>query len=350
MVMWISPPQEDLYYGPPAHLQFCGELDRQVSAVPGVLSVSAIAHLPLGGGNAGRGIAIEGRADPDPAAAPGASYTVACPNILRTLGIPLKSGREFTERDTTGAPGVALVNETMAQRYWPDESAVGKRFQVGTRVDAKAEWLTIVGVFGDVRKTLDRPAPPLFMRPYNQAGWPFLNVVTRTASAPETFEPAIRRALRTVEPQLPATSAGTMETVIGESVSSRRFPMMLLSGFAMLALMLAAVGIAGVVSYSVAQRTQEIGIRLALGAQPGDVLRMVVRASLRWTLAGVVIGLAAALVLGRFLDAIVFGVKTTDPTVLGAVSLALVTVAWLAAYLPARDAMRVDPVNALRSE
>jgi putative ABC transport system permease protein len=313
--------------------------------------VSAIGHLPLSGGNAGRGIAIEGRPDPDPANRPGAAYTVACPNILRTLGIPLKNGREFSDRDSVGAPGVVLVNEAMAKRYWPGEDAVGKRFQIGNTVDASAGWFTIVGVFADVHHSgLDRPTSPLFMRPYNQAGWPFMRIVTKTASSPATFIAPVKNALRIVEPNLPVSSVDTMESVIGDSVASRRFPTLLLSGFALLALTLAAVGIAGVVSCSVTQRTQEIGIRLALGAQPGDVLRLIVRGSLMWTLGGVLVGLVAAFGLGRYLESMVFGVKPTDPFVLGTVSLLLVAVASLAAYVPARDATIVDPVTALRSE
>jgi putative ABC transport system permease protein len=228
---------------------------------------------------------------------------------------------------------------------------VGKRIQIGTRVDPSAEWLTIVGVFGDVRhRGLDHATPPMLMRPYNQAAWPWMSVVTKTASAPAAFESQVKRALRIVEPQLPVSSVETMEATIGDSVSSRRFGMQLLAGFALLALVLAAVGIAGVVSYSVTQRTQEIGIRLALGAQPGDVLRLIVRGSLSWTLAGVGIGLVAALGLGRYMETLVFGVKTTDPFVLGAVSLVLTAVALGAAYLPAREATGVDPVTALRSE
>jgi putative ABC transport system permease protein len=351
LVMEMSLPQENLYYGPPVHRQFCAQLDQQVSAVPGVLSVSAIAHLPLGGGSAGRSIAIEGRPDPDPANAPGASYTVACPNILRTLGIRLVGGREFTDRDTVDAAGVVLINETLARRYWPNEDPVGKRIQIGSHVDPTEAWLTIVGVFGDVRhRGLDQTTPPLLIRPYNQAAWPWMSIVTKTASAPLAFEGPVKRALRIVEPQLPVSSIETMETIIGDSVSSRRFGMRLLTGFALLALVLAAVGIAGVVSYSVTQRTQEIGIRLALGAQPRDVVRLIVGSSLSWTLIGLGVGLAAALALGRYMEKMVFDVKPTDPFVLGAVSIVLMAVALGAAYLPAREATSVDPVTALRSE
>jgi putative ABC transport system permease protein len=350
LVMEMSQPQEDLYYGPPMHLQFCEELARQVGYVPGVTSVSAIAHLPIGDGSAGRGIAIEGRPDPDPENRPGAGYTVACPGILRTLGIPLRTGREFTARDANGAPGVAIVNESMARKFWPGEDAVGKRFQIGNTVDAHGDWLTIAGVFADVHPRLDRPAQPLFMRPFTQAGWPNLSIVTKTASAPAAFAAPIKQALRVTEPNQPVSSIETMENIIGESVSSRRFPMMLLSGFALLALGLSAVGIAGVVGYSVIQRTREIGIRVALGARPHDVMQLVIGRSLFWTLAGVGAGLAASFGLLRFLRDMVYGVTPTEPAVLAAVCTLLVTVAAAAAYLPARRATRVDPVSALRSE
>jgi putative ABC transport system permease protein len=351
LVMEMSQPQEDLYYGPPEHLQFCQSLETQVGSVPGVQSVSAIAHLPLSGGNAGRGIAIEGLPDPGPGNRPGANYSVACPGILRTLGIPLRAGREFTQQDTVGAPGVVLINESMAKRFWPNEQAVGKRFQIGSTVDEKGEWCTVVGVFADIHHSgLDRPARPLFLRPFSQAGWPFLSIVTKTASAPAGFVAPIKQAMRMIEPTQPVTAVDTMENVIGDSVSSRRFPMIVLSLFALLALGLSAVGIAGVVGYSVVQRTKEIGIRVALGARPADVLRLVIGHSLAWTLLGVGAGLAASFGLLRYLATMVYGVTPTDPLVLGSVSSLLITVALAAAYLPARRAARVDPVSALRQE
>jgi len=351
LVMEMSQPQEDLYYGPPTHLQFCQELDQQVGSVTGVSAVSAIGHLPLSGGGAGRSVAIEGRPDPGPGNRPGAGYTVACPNILRTLGIPLRAGREFTQQDTVGAPDVVLINESMAKRFWPNEDAVGKRFQIGGTIDPKGQWCTVVGVFADIHHSgLDRPAQPLFIRPYSQAGWPFLAIVTKTASTPASFVSQIKRALRVMEPNQPVSSIETMENVIGESVSSQRFPMIVLSAFGVLALGLSGVGIAGVVGYSVIQRTKEIGIRVALGARPADVLRLVMGHSLSWTLLGVGVGLAASFGLLRYLNTMVYDVKPTDPLVLGSVSSLLITVALAAAYLPARRAARVDPVSALRQD
>lgn len=350
LAMEMSLPQEDLYNGPPGNSRFCRELEERAGGLPGVVSVSAIAHLPLSGGSAGRGLAIEGRPDPGPQNQAGAGYSVACANVLRTLGIPLVTGRDFQLGDTLGVPNVALVNESMARRFWPGEEAVGKRFKIG-RVDSGGPWMTVVGVFRDIRHWgLDRNIGPSFLRPYEQAAWPWMNVVARTNSAPLAFAEPVKKALSLIEPGRPVSRIRTMEAVVGNSVSSRRFPMLLLSGLAVVALALAAVGIAGVVGYSVVQRTQEIGVRIALGAQTREVLRMVLGDSLSWTLAGLVVGLAASFGLLRFLQTLLFGVAPTDPVVLGSVSLLLTGVAAAASYLPARRASRVDPVVALRSE
>jgi putative ABC transport system permease protein len=271
-----------------------------------------------------------------------------CPGILETLGIPLVAGREFTAADRLGAPGVALVNESFAKEFWPGEDAVGKRFKIGAP-DSDAPWLTVVGISKDVRHYgLESELRPWFWRPYQQSGWPFITIVAKTASSPLAFERAIRKALAAVEPEQPVSTVRTMDVVIGASVSGRRFPMMLLSGFALLALALSAVGIAGVVGYSVVQRTQEIGVRMALGAQPNDVLQLVIGHSMGWTLGGMAAGFAVWFALLRFLDKLVYGVKATDPLVLGTVTLLLLVVALAASYLPARRAMRVNPVDALR--
>jgi putative ABC transport system permease protein len=350
VIMGMSLPQENLYYGPPGNPRFCEDLDQNVGSLPGVVSVSGIGHLPLGGGNAGRGVTFEGRPDPGPDKQAGGNYSVACPNILKTLGIPLIAGREFTFRDTVAAPGVVLINEAFAKRFFPKEDPVGKRFKIGS-FSTDAPWLTIVGVFKNVRHNgLDIDPRPQFYRPYSQAGWPFFTIVTKTIGAPATFIEPVKSALHKMEPNHPAEGAKTMEQIIGGSVSDRRFMMMLLSIFAGLALVLAAVGIAGVVGYSVIQRTQEIGVRIALGAQARDVLRLVLGHSLGWTLFGVAVGVVASLGLLKMLKALLFGVTASDPLVLGGVSVLLVGVALLASYVPARRAMRVDPVSALRGE
>ncbi len=350
LVMEMSLPQAELYYGPPDHAGFCRELAAQVRSIPGVISVSAIGHLPIGGGSAGRSFGIEGQPDPGSGRRPGAGYTVACPNILRTLGIKLLAGREFTEQDTVGAAGAALINETMARQFWPKGDAVGKRFKIGG-VNTDNPWLTVVGIYDNVRQGgLDRDPRPWFIRPYNQAGWPWVSIVTKTAAAPASFADPVKKAIAIVEPNQPVSDIRTMDQVVGDSVSSRRFPMLLLTGFAVVALLLAAVGIAGVVAYSVVQRTQEIGLRIALGADTRHVLQLVVGHSLWWTMAGVIAGLVASVGLLRMLEGLVFGVTPTDPFVLGMVSVLLVAVAVAASYIPARRAASVNPVTALRSE
>jgi len=350
LVMDMSQPQEDLYYGPPGHLAFCRDLSQQVGTVPGVVSVSAIGHLPLSGGGAGRSVSVEGRPDPGPEKRPGAGYSVACPGILRTLGIPLVAGREFTDEDTVGSPGVVMINQAMATRLWPKEDAVGKRLQIGG-LDARNAWLTVVGVFRDFRHGgLDDEFAPMFLRPFPQAGWPFMTIVTKTASAPAGFIAPVKKALAVIEPEQPVSGVRTMDEVLAASVSSRRYPMVLLSAFALLALVLAAIGIAGVVGYTVVQRSQEIGVRMALGAEPQHVLHLIVGQSMTWMAGGLAAGLVASLGLVRLLGSLLYGVTATDPIVLASVCAVLAAVTLTASLIPARRATRIDPIKALRYE
>ena len=346
----MSLPQENLYYGPPVNKRFTQDLQTHVGSLPGVLAVSGIGHLPLSGANAGRGFTIEGRPDPGSENQAGAGYSVACPNYFQTMGIPLVAGREFSEQDRFGAPGVIVINETMARKYWPDEDPIGKRIKLGY-FDSKEPWLTVVGVAKDVRHSgLDRRINQWFVRPYDQAAWPFMTIVVRTAGPPMAMAESIKKALAKVEPDRPVSGIETMEDVVRNSVGPRRFPMILLIAFALLALTLAAVGISGVVSYSVTQRTQEIGIRLALGAQKRDVLRLILGRSMISVLAGVVIGLAASAGLMRFLAGLLYEVKPVDPWVLSIVAALLTGVALAASYIPALRATTVDPIVALRYE
>jgi putative ABC transport system permease protein len=346
----MSLPQINIYYGPPVDADFCRQLDTQVGAVPGVVSASAISHVPLSGGGAGRGITIEGRPDPGAQNQLGARYTVACPGYFRTMGIPIRKGREFTHQDTLESPGVVVINETMAKRYWPGEDAVGKRFKIG-RYDDKAPWLTVVGVEADTRQEgLAEGIYPAFFRPYAQAAWPYMAVVVRTKSAPAAYAESVKKALTIVAPDEPVSGVESMENVIEDSLASRRFPMLLLGAFAFLALVLAAVGIGGVVSNAVAQRTHEIGVRMALGAARTNVLSLMVRQTLGPVLIGVAVGLAGSAGLSRLIAGMLFDVQPGDPVILGVVSLVLIGVAMLACYLPARRATRVDPLVALRYE
>ena len=350
LTMNMSLPQENLYYGPPAHPQFARELRAQVGSVPGVLAVSAVSQLPIGGGMAGRGFVIEGRPDPGRESQPGASYSVICPDYFRTMGIPLLGGREFTEQDAQDAPGVVIINETLARRYWPDEDPLGQRIKIGY-YDSAGPWLTIVGVHRDVRQAgLDRPARPQFFRPYSQAAWPLMTIVVRTAANPGAFVQPIKQALARVEPERAVSGVSTMEEVLADSVTPRRFPLLLLLTFSLIAVTLAAVGIAGVVSFSVTQRRREIGIRLALGASKGDVLRLVLNRSLSAAIVGITLGLVGSFILTRYLTGLLFEVKPMDPVVLVSVAMILTAVAIVASYLPARRATKVDPMIALRSE
>jgi putative ABC transport system permease protein len=347
LILGMSVPQEEIYVGPPGLARFCQDLDEHVGAIPGVVSVGAVAHLPFEG-NAGRGFQIEGRPPAAPGKLPGANYTVACPNYFRTMGIPIVKGREFTTQDTVNAPGVIVINETMARAFWPKEDPIGRAIRLG---GSDGPRLTIVGVAGDVHHVgLDAPVQRQFFRPYMQAGWPVMTVVVRTIHAPATFAAPVKKALASALPDWPVAGFQTMEEVVHDSTGSRRFPMLLLSVFSVVALGLAAVGIVGVVGHSVTQRTHEIGLRMALGARTMDVLRLVVSSNMVWVLVGLAAGLAGSAALTRLLAGLLYGVRPLDPVVLGGVSVLLAAVALFASYLPARRAAKIDPMAALRIE
>ena len=236
----------------------------------------------------------------------------------------------------------------MAQTYWPKQDPIGSAIRLG---GSDGPRLAVVGVVGDVHQaSLDLPVRRQFYRPYTQGGWPVMSVVVRTAYAPATFRALVKKAIADFLPDRPVSSFENMEDVVRGSTGSRRFPMMLLSTFSLLALVLATVGVAGVVSHSVAQRTHEIGIRMALGAGTVDVLRLMVRANMVWVLAGLAVGLAGAGALTRLMTGLLYEVRPLDPLVIGVVSFMLAAVALLASYLPARRAARIDPITALRWE
>jgi putative ABC transport system permease protein len=349
LTMNISTPQTEIFYGPPVNERFCQQVTESLEAIPGVEKASAVSHLPLQGG-AGRGLLIEGQTFTNPDDQPGAGYLIACPGAFAALGARMIEGREFTAADTKDAPPVAIVNESMAKKWWPKESPIGHRIRIG-RAKLNEPWMTIVGVSHDVRQGgLDRPAFPIFYRPFPQAGWPQMSIVAKTAMAPMAIAEPAKRAIAAALPETPVSDVISLDTVLHNSVSDRSIPTMVLTCFALLALVLAAVGIAGVVSYGVAQRTQEIGIRMTFGASARDVLRMIVGGSMKWALAGVVVGVAGALGATRLLTDLLFNVKAWDPWVLGGVAALLSAVAFAASYGPARRATRVDPMVALRYE
>jgi putative ABC transport system permease protein len=349
LVLHMAVPQVELYVGPPTLERFCQDLDDHLGAIPGVLSVSAVSHLPFQGG-AGRGFVIEGAPNPGADNQTGAAYSVACPRYFRTMDITMLKGREFTHQDTLASPQVIVINEEMAQKYWKGRNPLGTRIKIGL-YNSSSPWMTIVGVAKNVRKNgLDQDFNAEFFRPYTQAGWPTMSLIVRTAYAPGSFEVPVKEALKAIDPDRTASDSETMESVVHDSVSSRRLPMILLVSFAVLGVLLAAVGIYGVVNYGVTQRTGEIGVRIALGAQPRHILRMVVGSSMKWAVAGIVFGVIGAALATRLLTGLLYGVRPGDPLVLVCVSLLLVLVALAGSGIPARRATRVDPVIALRGE
>jgi putative ABC transport system permease protein len=275
-------------------------------------------------------------------------WCLVTPDYFKALFIPLLSGRDFTLADTMESPKVAIINETMARRFWPATDAVGRRF--ASSLDDKV-WYTVVGVVGDVRESgLEEPVSPEAYFPEAQLTSSSLYLVVRTANGPMGQVSAIRSALHGFDKDLPLSEPRALSELVSESSAEKRFVTLLLSLFAAVALTMASVGIYGVVAYNVAQRTHEIGIRMALGAARSNVLGLVVGQAFRLTLIGVGLGVVGALALTRFLRSLLYEVKPTDPLTFASVTVLLMLVAFLASYIPARRATKVDPMVALRYE
>jgi len=326
---------------------FYERLLGEVAALPGVEVAGAVSVLPLGGDDNSNFVEIEGRPPLAPGQALRAGRRNASPDYFRALRVPLKSGRALAPSDAADAPPAAVINEAMARAFFPGEDPVGKRLRTGDN----NPWVTIVGVVGDVRhRGLDVDTRPEMFFPHAQSPSRQMSLVVRSGGDPLALVGAVRERVRAVDKDQPVGNVKTMEAWVAESVASRRFAVLLLAAFALVAAGLAAVGIYGVVSYGVAQRTHELGLRLALGAQRSDVLRLVIRQGMKMTLVGAAVGLAAALALTRLMAGLLYGVSATDPLVFAGVALLLVAVALLACYVPARRATRVDPMVALRHE
>jgi len=333
----------------PQMLAYYDELFKRIEALPGVQAVGAATRLPLMPRNGVTStLTIEGR--PVPAAElPEIEFRRASTNYFRAMGIPLLKGRYFTAQDTPQVPPVAIITESAARRFWPNENPVDQHIK--TFSSPNAPWLTIVGVVGDVRHFgLDSDARPEVYIASGQAppSGPFM--VVRTASDPLKLAAAVRAQVQAMNPDQPTDNIQTMSQVLTASVAQRRFNMLLLGFFAGLALLLAAVGIYGLMSYTVTQRTHEIGIRMALGAQRRDIVRLVVGRGLVLALSGVGVGLAGAFALTHLASRLLFKVSATDPVTFVSISLLLTIVALVACYLPARKATKVDPMVALRYE
>ncbi len=334
---------------------FYERLLQRVAGLPGVQTAGVCRFLPLSGHDIGLNFQIEGQPHLRDADQPRAFYRTASGGYFAALGIPLLRGRVFDDRDNQHTPKVAIVNEIAARRYWPGENPIGKRVLSGLDED---QWSTIIGVVGDVKHSgLDAGADPEMYYHYLQVPPEAMNLTEgtvalaiRTSADPAAMTSSVRGELRTLDPSLPVFNVQTMQDLLYGSVAQPRFRTFLISMFAGLALALAALGLYGVVAYSVSQRTTELGIRVALGAQPGSILKLVVFRAAGLASIGLVIGIAATLAGSRVLSRFLFGVRTTDPITLGVTCLIILLVAVTASLVPALRAARVDPAIALRAE
>jgi putative ABC transport system permease protein len=335
------------YGGEGQRAQFLARFFDEVDAIPGVESSGAISFLPLTGLGAATSMQIVGKPQPPTGQEPVTDVRVITHDYLETMGIPLLKGRLFNERDPADARGRVVINATMASRHWPGEDPIGKRVRISW--DSLED--EVIGVVGDVRHYgLDIESRAMTYWPFARNPYGTMTVTVRTAGDARLVVRSIAGLVRRLDPELVVANIRTMDEVVSSSVAQRRLTMLLLAGFAGVALLLAAIGIYGVIAYGVTQRTQEIGIRMALGAQRGDVLRMVVKQALQLAAGGIVIGGACALLLTRLMEGLLFQVTPGDPVTLIVVSAVLAAVALLASYIPGRRATRVDPVVALRAE
>src|SRR6266540_2624549 len=325
--------------------QFYERILQRIASLPGVTAVGATSHLPLTGYNMGATLRVEGRSPQPGEREPSAPIARVNPDYFRTMGISLRAGRLINDGDTQDALSVALLSETLARRLFPDEDPLGKRLSVaglGT---------TIVGVVSDIRYTgLDGEIEQAVYLSYRQLPRSGMALVLRGAVEPSSLAPALRNSVREIDPALPVYDVMTMNERLSNSVAARRFNLLLLGGFAALALLLAGVGVYGVISYVVTQRTHEIGIRMALGAQSADVVRLFIRQGMSQVTLGVALGLLGAFALTRVMKSLLFDVGASDPLTFACVALSLSLVALAACYLPARRAARIDPLASLRRE
>lgn len=330
---------------------FYTDLIQRVEAIAGVESAAVTTNLPLYRQGNSIGISIEGQ-PPLPPGQENVVFTrVVSPGYFDTMSIPLLSGRVFSDQDAPNTPRAAVIGETMARLYWPGQDPIGKRIGVG-KIERPEDWTQVVGVVKDVRQLelMADPKPQMYL-PYKQRGFfEPRDLVVKTEVDPASLAATVRKAVWEIDKDQPVSNIRTMEEILLDSIARQRFSMLLLAIFAGVALILAAVGIYGVMSYSVAQRTHEIGIRMALGAQTSAVLKLAVGYGLKLVVAGVGIGLIAAFALTRVMSTLLFGVTATDPMTFGVISVLLILVAAIASYIPARRATKVDPIIALRYE
>jgi putative ABC transport system permease protein len=329
--------------------QFVDETVKRLDALPGVESAAATNFLPLTGFWGTVDFQLRGKPLALGDQPPEADNRVITPDYLRTMGIPVLRGRGFTWADRNGALKVLLINQTLAKHYFGWSDPVGQELNLGSA--DKPDWWQIVGVTGDVKAFgQDKPTHADIYRPFDQVPFPLVAFTVRTATDPEAMTKTAENAMWSVDPALPVFKAITMDFLTAQSLAVRRASSMLIGGFAALALVLACIGIYGVMAFSVSRRTREIGVRMALGARRSDVLRMVLGSGVRLALVGIAIGLAGALASSRVLRSLLFDVNAIDPLIFSLAAGVLGAMTILASYLPARRAASVEPMKALRTE
>ena len=336
------------YPNPASRAAFMQAVMERLQSAPGVGAAGSTTILPLAGGNTSIEVRAQGRA-PTPGEAPSANWRMVSPGYFRAIGLPLRRGRPFDEGDRAGAPNVSIISESMARRFWPDVDAVGERFQIG----GSTTDYEVVGVVADIRDLeLEQEPTSVLYLPYAQGGWAWNSIVVRASGGdPMALVPTVRAAVRGVDRRAAAiANLRAMEELVDRSLGERRFTMIVLGVFAALALALASIGVYGVMAFAVAQRTHEIGVRLALGARRADILGMILGQGSRLVLLGLAAGVLLALPLARTMGSLLYGVSPFDPTAFAGIALVLAAVAAFACWLPARRATRVDPMLALRHE
>ena len=338
---------------------FYRELLQQMRALPGVKSAGAINHLPLAGDLWDRSFIIEGRPQTAPGTGPGAVYRIVMPGYFETMRLPLRRGRTLTQNDDMRSPGVVLINERAAKRYWPKEDPIGQRIVIDRDKTGAPIWLTVIGVVADARQYdwAAEPVPEMYLAALQNRDFlgesshmSYITLVLRTDGNPADLALVVQNKKWSIDRNLPISDVLTMNRAVADATAQPRFEMLLLGMFAAVALTLAAVGIYGVMSYSVARRTREIGIRISLGAGPAEVLRMVMRQGMAQALAGAIAGLISALLLSRLMAKMLYGIRPSDPFTFCGVAIVLGLAALLAICIPARKATRIEPMLALRNE
>jgi putative ABC transport system permease protein len=350
VVVFVPLPQAR--YTNDAQVRFYSQLLEKLHANP-VTARSALAFpTPFGGGNARGGYTVEGKPRIPGAERPLVQINSVTPGFFQTMGIPLLGGRDVSLTDSRDRPQVAVINRTLADREWPGQDPIGKRLAIGADPEQDPNaWISVIGVVGDSKRSdLDAPSQAAVYLSHATFALPFMGALVRSEATEAAITGAVRDAVRSLDPELPIDQAETIERVLDRTTGQPRFRALLISAFALVALALAGVGLYGLISYTVAQRVPEIGVRLALGATPAQVGTLIVRQGVTLAVGGVVVGIAGAIATTRLLEGLLFSVSATDPVVYTGLAALLLTIAALACYIPARRAMNVDPMTALRAE